>query len=79
MFKRNFAVLLSNLAIERYQSGCVKPNVIEAVVDVENIKNLNWCEYTMKKLIDLKGAWEKDQENAFRGPILLLMVSTNVY
>ena len=73
-FKRLFLLLLESGLIEPSTCGTIKSKIGEIVDDLDNIRNVNWCSYTLSVLKFAKENWSKKKMNAFAGPLPLLMV-----
>lgn len=73
-FKRDFVIMLVSSLLKGNQSRKAAYKVLYSLGDVSKIKDLNWCEYTFKSLIDSAISWKKKPESFFCGPALFLMV-----
>ncbi|CAH9105280.1 unnamed protein product [Cuscuta epithymum] len=73
-FVRNFIILVISTLIENTRNGYINCSFINNLKDTKGIKDLNWCEYVIKALIEKKREWAKGKEKAFTGPLLFLMV-----
>jgi len=79
LFKRNFIVYLVSTLIKGHQSLRVNHIVIKSLVNLEEVKGLNWCEFTLDSLITCTDKWKRQPKGLYRGPILFLMVITTSY
>ncbi|XP_031106287.1 uncharacterized protein LOC116010934 [Ipomoea triloba] len=74
-FKRDFVILLVSSILKGNQSRNAAYKVLYSLADVSKIKDLNWCEYTFKSLIDSVESWKKKPNAFFCGPALFLMLT----
>ncbi|KAG6433577.1 hypothetical protein SASPL_105191 [Salvia splendens] len=72
-FKRLFLVLLESALIEPSTRGMIKTKIGEIIDDLDNVRNINWCSYTISVLKFAMGNWSKTEENAFAEPLPFLM------
>ena len=72
-FVRHFLVAFNSTIVESTQAGDANERILEAV-DGEELTEINWCNYLMKKLIENVKSAQKGHVKYFRGPLLLLMV-----
>ena len=49
-FKRDFVVFLVSSMIKGHQSRKANYKILLSLIDVNQIKNLNWCHFTIKAL-----------------------------
>ncbi|KAG6418368.1 hypothetical protein SASPL_120571 [Salvia splendens] len=68
-FKRLFLVLLESALIEPSTCGMIKSKIREIIDDLDNVRNINWCSYTISVLKFAIGNWSKTEKNAFAGPL----------
>ncbi|KAG6410893.1 hypothetical protein SASPL_128966 [Salvia splendens] len=73
-FKRLFLVLLESALIEPSTCGMIKTKIGEIIDDLDNVRNINWCSYTIFVLKFAMGNWSKTEKNAFAGPLPFLMI-----
>ena len=75
-FRRCFIVLFFTLFVESIQNGGVNTKVLDALVDEDEICNLDWCSLLVEKTIENVEAWKKrsSPNGLFRGSPLLLLV-----
>ncbi|KAG6411684.1 hypothetical protein SASPL_129768 [Salvia splendens] len=73
-FKRLFLVLLESTLIEPSTCGMIKSKIGEIVDDLDNVRNINWCSYTISVLKFAMKNWSKTEKNAFAGPLPFLMI-----
>lgn len=73
-FKRHFMVLLVSSLMEHTSHGYVLPNIMPYLQDVEKIRDMDWCKYALKCLVENKRTWEKEKHKAFLGSALFLTV-----
>ncbi|XP_031131949.1 uncharacterized protein LOC116033338 [Ipomoea triloba] len=74
-FKRDFVIMLVSSLLKGNQSRNAAYKVLYSLADVSRIKDLNWCEYTFKSLIDSAESWKKKPNAYFCGPALFLMLT----
>ncbi|VFQ87214.1 unnamed protein product [Cuscuta campestris] len=74
MFKRNLMVLIVSFLIEGKQNCSAAHKIVNALVNVSEIKNLNWCSYTLESLIEATDYWKANKSRFFGGPLLFLIV-----
>lgn len=74
-FKRHFIVLLVSSLIENSSNGYANPTIMQNLEDLEKVKHMDWCTYTLKSLAMNKRAWENSKQKAFLGSTLFLTVS----
>ena len=74
MFKRNFIVYLVTTLVKGQQTWKVNHLVLKSLVDLKEVKDLNWCEFTIDSLISCTDKWKRQPKGAYRGPLLFLMV-----
>ncbi|KAG6424268.1 hypothetical protein SASPL_114683 [Salvia splendens] len=72
-FKRLFLALLESALIEPSTCGMIKSKIGEIVDDLDNVRNINWCSYTISVLKFAMKNWSKTEKNAFAGPLPFLM------
>lgn len=72
-FKRLFLMLMATCLIEGSSNSYVQPKLLINFEDLTTIKDLNWCNYVIKVLIEQKGNWAKNKNNHFLGPISFLV------
>ncbi|KAG6408199.1 hypothetical protein SASPL_131203 [Salvia splendens] len=71
---RLFLVLLESALIEPSTCGMIKSKIGEIIDDLDNVRNINWCSYTISVLKFAMGNWTKTEKNAFAGPLPFLMI-----
>ncbi|KAG6425865.1 hypothetical protein SASPL_110071 [Salvia splendens] len=74
-FKRLFLVLLESALIEPSTCGMIKSKIGDIVDDLDNVRNINWCSYTISVLKFAIDNWSKTEKNAFAGPLPFLMIT----
>ncbi|KAH6805891.1 hypothetical protein C2S51_030722 [Perilla frutescens var. frutescens] len=72
-FKVHFMVLLTNSLIESTGNGYVHPQLVHIFDDVDRICEYNWCEYTIRCLVQKALLWRKKRDKGYNGPIMFLM------
>ncbi|XP_019176284.1 PREDICTED: uncharacterized protein LOC109171666 [Ipomoea nil] len=73
-FKRHFALLVMSVLVEPQVNGYVNQNYIDNLLNVHNIKRLNWCRMLINSLIASKQAWLDSADGRYGGPIVFLTV-----
>ncbi|KAG6383755.1 hypothetical protein SASPL_156478 [Salvia splendens] len=68
-----FIVLLESALIETSTCGMIKSKIGHIIEDLDNVRNVNWCLYTMSVLKLGMENWSKTEKNAFAGPLPFLM------
>ncbi|KAG6403098.1 hypothetical protein SASPL_135315 [Salvia splendens] len=74
-FKILFLVLLESALIEPSTCGMIKSKIGEIIDDLDNVRNINWCSYTIYVLKFAMGNWSKTEKNAFAGPLPFFMAA----
>ncbi|CAH9086225.1 unnamed protein product, partial [Cuscuta epithymum] len=73
-FKRHFIIFMVSILLDSTTNGYANPLILSNLVNVDRIRDLNWCDYVMSTLIDKRRIWEKNDKKSFTGPLLFLMV-----
>ncbi|KAG6394200.1 hypothetical protein SASPL_144781 [Salvia splendens] len=73
-FKRLFLVLLESALIEPSTYGMIKSKLGDVIDDLDSVRNINWCSYTISVLKFAMKNWSKTEKNAFAGPLPFLML-----
>nr|GMD41947.1 hypothetical protein DM860_011184 [Ipomoea batatas] len=73
-FKRHFIDLVCSLFIDTPQNGYVRSHIFHHLVNVDQIKHLNWCDYVLRSLMDSQLSCAKSSKALFTGPPLFLTV-----
>ncbi|KAH6758679.1 hypothetical protein C2S51_018914 [Perilla frutescens var. frutescens] len=73
-FKRQFIVLLTCCLIENGGNGYIYPNIMHHLQDIDNVSELNWCEFVIRCLVETSLWWQINKARDFRGPILFLIL-----
>jgi len=79
MFKRNFILYVVTTLVKGQQTMKVNYIVLKSLVNLKEVKNLNWCGFTLDSLISCMEKWKKQPKGAYRDPILFLMVMVFTY
>ncbi|KAJ8425971.1 hypothetical protein Cgig2_009509 [Carnegiea gigantea] len=74
VFKRNFIVYVVTTLVKGHETSKVNHLVLKSLVDLKEVKDLNWCEFTIDSLISYTDMWKRQPKGAYRGPLLFLMV-----
>nr|GMC89498.1 uncharacterized protein LOC109179062 [Ipomoea batatas] len=75
MFKRDFVVFVISSLFKGHAKWTSNFKLLYSLIDVNNIKNLNWCGYIFKSLIDSVEKWTKTPTTFFTGPLIFLVFS----
>ncbi|VFQ69178.1 unnamed protein product [Cuscuta campestris] len=73
-FVRHFVTLIVSMLVDSTSHGYVNALVMDNLRDVERVPRLDWCQYVLDKLIEIKLKWEKKKKQLFSGPLLFLLV-----
>ena len=79
LFKRNFVIYVVYTLIKGHQSLKVNHIILKSLVDLIEVKGLNWCEFTLDSLVTCIDKWERQPKGLYRGHILFLMVMVLLY
>lgn len=79
LFKRNFIVYVVSTLVKGHQTARVNHIILKSLVHLKEVRNLNWCEYTLDSLVSCTDKWKKQPKGSYRGPILFLMVMVFIY
>ncbi|CAH9119977.1 unnamed protein product [Cuscuta europaea] len=74
VFKRNFVVFTVSCLIRGNQSIKSNFKILLSLIKVNEIKNLNWCKYARRSLMDAGEEWQAQPTKMFTGPLLFLMI-----
>lgn len=73
-FKRDFVVLVVSSLIKGSKTRISNYKILYSIADVNTIKDLNWCAYTLNSLMETIELWRQKPTVHFCGPTLFLMV-----
>ncbi|CAH9082352.1 unnamed protein product [Cuscuta europaea] len=73
-FIRIFVIFTVSCLIRGNQSVNNNFKILLSLVNVGEIKNLNWCKYTRQSLMDAGEEWQAYPPRMFTGPLLFLMI-----
>ncbi|CAH9107958.1 unnamed protein product [Cuscuta europaea] len=73
-FIRNLVVFTVSCLIRGDQSIRSNFKILLSLVKVEDIKNLNWCKYTRRSLMDAGEEWQVHPSRMFSRALLFLMI-----
>jgi len=80
MFKRDFVIFVVTTLIRGYKNTFCNYRILHSLQDVSKIKELNWCAYTIKSLLDTAETWKSNHDTSYSGPATFLMVcNTNLF
>jgi len=79
LFKRNFVIYVVYTLIKGQQSLKVNHIIFKNLMDLKEVKELNWCEFTLDSLITCIDKWNRQPKGSYRGLILFLMVMVLLY
>lgn len=74
-FKIDFVVYIVSSFLNGKQDAFCKSKILYSLMNVNEIKDYNWCSYTMKGLLDAVELWQANPKRYFKGCITFLMVS----
>ena len=77
-FKRDFVVFVVSSMLKGHQSRMSNYKILYSLMNVNEIRNCNWCLYTLKSLSTSVEKWKKKPTSFFTGPLTFLLVS-NLY
>ena len=70
-FKRDFVVFIVSSIVKGHQDRKSNYKILYSLMNVNEIRNCNWCLYTLKSLSTLVEKWKKKPT----GPLTFLSVS----
>lgn len=74
-FITNFLAVAVNCLMKCVSNNQCHFKFLYSMMDKENIKNLNWCQFVYDSLIKCHVDWRKQQGKGFyKGPLQFLMV-----
>jgi len=79
-FKRNFIMYLVNCFLSRLKNRYCSKSILKYVKDVNKIASLDWCKFTVHKLISSVRHYKESKSAKvvhFDGPLFFLMVSSS--
>ncbi|KMT17405.1 hypothetical protein BVRB_2g038600 [Beta vulgaris subsp. vulgaris] len=74
-WKRTFLVMAVNSCIKSTQNPQPLTHFLTASMDVNDIRNYNWCKYTTESLLHSARTWQQDPRRFFSGPMPFLQES----
>ena len=77
-FKRDFVVFVVSFMVNGHQDRKTNYKILYSLMNFNEIRNLNWCLYTLKSLSTSVEKWKKKPTSFFIGPLTFLLVS-NLY
>ncbi|XP_031124233.1 uncharacterized protein LOC116026948 [Ipomoea triloba] len=75
MFKRDFVIFVVTTLIRGYKNTFCNYRILYSLQDVSKIKEMNWCAYTIKSLLDIAETWKSNNDSSYSGPATFLMLS----
>ncbi|XP_019184037.1 PREDICTED: uncharacterized protein LOC109178942 [Ipomoea nil] len=75
-FKRDFVVFAVSSMLRGNTTRYSKYRILNSLIDVDMIKEYNWCAYTYQSLIDSIDSYNEDRKRSFWGPMTLILVSS---
>ncbi|CAA0827993.1 Unknown protein [Striga hermonthica] len=75
-FKSHFIVLTVSCLFESCLNGIANSRIVHALDDLSDVRDMNWCSYMIKCLVDTKRSWDANskQKKTYAGPLLFLML-----
>ncbi|KAL9669531.1 hypothetical protein QQ045_007078 [Rhodiola kirilowii] len=58
--------------VESTKNQFCNQRIINCIEGVDEIRELNWCEYIIQSLIKSKRTWLKDRKSCYTGPLTFL-------
>ena len=77
-FKTYFMVFVDFSMVKGHQDRKANYKILYSLMNVNEIRNRNWCLYTLKSLSTSVEKWKKKPIGFFIGPLTFLLVS-NLY
>nr|GLL19511.1 uncharacterized protein LOC109157732 isoform X2 [Ipomoea trifida] len=71
-FRRHFSVIVVSTLIASVSNGYANQKTVPMFRDVERIKDIDWCTYLLRSLVDTHGRWSQGGTRKFTGPLLFL-------
>jgi len=65
--------------IKGHQTLKLNHIILKILVDLAEVKGLNWCEFTLDSLVTCTDKWKRQPKGLYRGPILFLMLMVPLY
>ncbi|XP_019156956.1 PREDICTED: uncharacterized protein LOC109153556 [Ipomoea nil] len=73
-FKRDFVVFAVSSMLRGNITRYSKYRILNSLIDVDMIKEYNWCAYTYQSLIDSIDSYNEDRKRSFWGPMTLILL-----
>ncbi|XP_019183751.1 PREDICTED: uncharacterized protein LOC109178669 [Ipomoea nil] len=73
-FKRDFVVFAVSSMLPGNTTRYSKYRILNSLIDVDMIKEYNWCAYTYQSLIDSIDSYNEDRKRSFWGPMTLILL-----
>lgn len=74
MFKRDFVVFVVSTMLKGHTNRSSNFKVLYSLINVDKIKEYNWCRYVFTSLIRSVERWKKKPTSNFTGPLVFLLV-----
>nr|GMD98134.1 uncharacterized protein LOC109160869 [Ipomoea batatas] len=71
-FRRHFCVIVVTTIIASVSNGYANQKTVHMFHDFDRIKDLDWCTYLLRSLVDTRGSWSQDAPRKYTGPLLFL-------
>ncbi|KAL9663840.1 hypothetical protein QQ045_019232 [Rhodiola kirilowii] len=78
MFKLNFIMLFFLTMVQSTKSTNCDQRILNAIEKLDDVHELNWCDYILYSLSTSKQIWDKDRNGQFTGPITFLMAPSKI-
>ncbi|KAL9667924.1 hypothetical protein QQ045_002293 [Rhodiola kirilowii] len=72
-FKLNFLVLFFPSMVESTKSGTSNQRILNGIEGTNDIRVLNWCEYIITCLRDIRDEWEGNRRSPYNGQTTFLI------
>ncbi|XP_056682536.1 uncharacterized protein [Spinacia oleracea] len=73
-FKRSFVVFFVSSCLNGHKSAKCNYKILFSLMRTNEISQLNWCQYTLKKLVEAVVCWRENPTPNFKGSVIFLMV-----
>ncbi|XP_056696861.1 uncharacterized protein [Spinacia oleracea] len=74
IFKRSFVVLVVSTLLNGNKNAKANYKILKSLGDVNDVKDMNWCQYTLEALCDCSREWHAENgDGLFKGPPIVLL------
>ncbi|XP_056692520.1 uncharacterized protein [Spinacia oleracea] len=75
IFKRSFVVLVVSTLLNGNKNAKANYKILKSLGDVNDVKDMNWCQYTLESLCDCSREWQAENgDGLFKGPAIVLLL-----